>query len=221
MRLTYIGHSCFKIEMEEVVIYTDPFFGNEVNGRPRLVAPAISSDEIKACDFIFISHEHEPHCDAEAVKEIVERTYAHVVAPKPALARLKINDKYKVDVKEGDKFEIKNLAVEVIRAVHPQSTYPVGFRISRGNESIYHAGDTYEYREMKGIVADVALVPIGGSYTMDPFAAATACNEMNIKYAVPMHYNTHERIKQYADEFVRDVKRAKVVVMEPGDELEI
>ncbi|RLG20098.1 hypothetical protein DRN67_00920 [Candidatus Micrarchaeota archaeon] len=220
MRLTYIGHSCFRIDIGGVVAYTDPFFGSEINGRPRLVAPAISSDEIKECDFIFITHEHSPHCDPDAVKEIVERTYAQVIAPRPALAKLNINEKQKVDVKEGDRFELKGIAVEVIRAVHPQSEYPVGFKISKGNESVYHAGDTYEYREMREISADVALVPIGGSYTMDPFAAAVACNEMNIKYAVPMHYNTHERIKQYPDEFARDVKRAKVVLMQPGDEFE-
>jgi len=220
MRLTYIGHSCFKVEIGGLVVYTDPFFGSEVNGRPRLIAPAISSDEVKECDFILVSHEHEPHCDVEAIREIVDRTHAQVVAPRPALAKLNLSERRKVDVKEGDRFEIKGLTVEIIRAVHPQSAYPVGFKISKGGTSLYHAGDTYEYREMKDLSADVALVPIGGSYTMDPFAASTACNEMNIKHAVPMHYNTHERIKQYPDEFSRDVKRAKVTVMEPGEELE-
>jgi L-ascorbate metabolism protein UlaG (beta-lactamase superfamily) len=218
MRITYIGHSCFRLDLDGIVALTDPFFAKEAGGRKRLIPPAITADKVRECDLIVLSHEHDPHCDVAAIQEIVERTYAQVVAPRPALARLTIGERSKVDVREGDKFEIKGIGIEVVKAVHPQSAYPVGFKVTKGGKSIYFAGDTYEYRDMNRISADVAIVPIGGSYTMDPFAAATACNEMQgLKYAIPMHYNTHDRILQDAAEFARDVKKAKVVVMKPGD----
>ena len=220
MKLTYVGHSCFKVELGGLVIYTDPFFNNDAAGRPRLIPAAMAPGEIRECDFLFVTHEHADHCDVPAIQEIVERTHAQVVAPKPVLAKLGLSDRRKVDVKEGDRFEIKGLTIEVVKAVHPQSAYPVGFKLSKGGQSLYFAGDTYEYRDMKDITADIALLPIGGSYTMDTFAASTACNEMNVKYAVPMHYNTHDRIMQDVSEFRRDVKKAKVIVMEPGDEFE-
>ncbi|VVC04731.1 Beta-lactamase superfamily domain protein [Candidatus Burarchaeum australiense] len=220
MKLTYVGHSTFKIELGGLVILMDPFFSGDANGRPRKVAAALSPGQIRECDFIFISHEHTDHCDVAAIQEIVERTHAQVVAPRPVLAKLELSERRRVDVKEGDKFEIKGLNIDVIKAVHPQSTYPVGYKLSMGGQSVYFAGDTYEYRDMKDITADVAIVPIGGSYTMDTFAASTACNEMNIKYAIPMHYNTHDRIEQFPEEFAKDVKKAKVVILEPGEDFE-
>jgi len=218
MRLTYIGHSCFELELDGIVAYTDPFFSGEPGGKERLVDTSIMPAQVKECDLLFVSHEHYDHCDVAAIQEIVERTYAQVVAPKPALAKLTISERSKGDVREGDKFEIKGVGIEVLKAVHPQSTYPVGFKITKAGKSVYFAGDTYKYPTMNRISADVAIVPIGGSYTMDAFDAATACNEMQgLKYAVPMHYNTNEKIQQDPREFARDVKKAKVMIMEPGD----
>lgn len=217
MQLTFIGHSSFLMDLDGIVALTDPFFGSEANGRKRLLPAALASKDIRECDLIFVSNENPENCDVEAIKEIVERTYAQVVAPRPVLAKLAVSDRSKVDVREGDKFEIKGVGIEVVKAIHPQSEYPVGFKITKNGKSIYHAGNTYEYRDMHRISADVALVPAGGSYTMDTFAAATACNEIQgLKYAVPMHYNTTDRITQDISEFKRDVKKAKVMILEPG-----
>ncbi|MFA6035755.1 MAG: MBL fold metallo-hydrolase [Candidatus Micrarchaeia archaeon] len=221
MRLTYIGHSCFQMDLDGITAYTDPFFSMEEGDRKRLVKPAVTPDRIRECDLLFISHEHFDHCEVASVQEIVERTYAQVVAPRPTLAKLTVSERSKVDVREGDKFEIKGVGIEVLKAVHPQSAYPVGFKITKGGKSVYFAGDTYKFPTMNRISADVAIVPIGGTYTMDAFDAASACNEMQgLKYAVPMHYNTHDRIQQDPREFERDVRKAKVVIMEPGDGFE-
>jgi L-ascorbate metabolism protein UlaG (beta-lactamase superfamily) len=217
MKLTFIGHSSFLIDLDGIVALTDPFFAAEANGRKRLVPAAMTAAQIRECDLVFVSNENPENCEIASINEIVERTYAQVVAPRPVLAKLAVSDRSKVDVREGDKFEIKGVGIEVVKAIHPQSEYPVGFKITRGGKSIYFAGNTYEYRDMNRISADVALVPAGGSYTMDTFAAATACNEMQgLKFAIPMHYNTNERITQDISEFKRDVKKAKVVIMEPG-----
>lgn len=221
MRIQYIGHAGFRLELGGLVLFIDPFFGPEIAGRPVEVKCAWKPSDVKECDLIFITHEHSDHCDKQGVQEIVERTFAQVVAPKPALQMLSISERNKVDVHTGDAFELKGLGVEVVKAVHPQSAYPVGFIIKHGKESVYHAGDTYEFADMRDFAADVAMVPIGGSYTMDPFDAGKAVNEMKAKYVIPMHYNTFEKIRQDAREFAGDVKRAKVLLMEVGQEVEL
>ena len=92
---------------------------------------------------------------------------------------------------------------------------------------VYHAGDTSLFSDMKLISElykpDVALLPIGGRFTMDPRQAAMAAEWINAKITIPMHYNTWDVIKQDANEFKRmaEMRGAKVVVLKPGEEIEI
>ena len=151
------------------------------------------------------------------VKEIAERTFATVVAPKPCLAKIDISERFKVDVRAGDKFTVKGLDIEVVKAVYPQSSYPVGFVLRSPHYSIYHAGATYSFPDMARIKCDVALLPIGGTYTMDPFAANNVCKEMRPKYVIPMHYNTCERIVQDVAEFTAELgTHTKAIVLAVG-----
>ncbi|MFH1285206.1 MAG: MBL fold metallo-hydrolase [Candidatus Micrarchaeota archaeon] len=218
--LRYLGHSSFEILFDDTIIYLDPFFKNEVNGKPREVPCAISASDVRKADLIFISHEHAPHCDVAGIHEIVERTFATVVAPKPVLAKLKISDRFKVDVRVGDKFAVKRIDVEVTKAAHPQSQYPVGYILKKDGASIYHAGDTYDFTEMTDISADFALLPIGGSYTMDPIGAMKACKDLRAKYVVPMHYNTYDKIRQDPAEFTSKITRGKPVVLRVGERIQ-
>jgi L-ascorbate metabolism protein UlaG (beta-lactamase superfamily) len=104
---------------------------------------------------------------------------------------------------------------------------PVGMVIDSG-KVVYHAGDTCVFGDMKLIgemyKPDVALLPIGGFYTMDPFQAAIATSFVNPKIVVPMHYNTWPPIKQDPKEFEKLVKKsskARVEIMKAGDVLEV
>jgi len=161
-------------------------------------------------------------CEPETVKEISERCYSSVVAPRPALARLSVSDRFKVDVRTGDKFTMKGIDVEVVKAVHPQSAYPVGFLVKGDGLSVYHAGDTYSFTDMGRIRCDVALVPIGGGSMMDPFAANSMVKEMRPRVAVPMCYNTYDRIAQDPNEFLADLGGlTKGVALRPGQELRL
>lgn len=214
----YLGHSSFLLQLDNIVCLIDPCVSQTLNGNARTLPSALRPHEVRECDLIFITHEHAPHCEPETVKEIAERTFASVVAPKPALSLIDISERFKVDVRTGDKFTIKGIDIEVVKAVHPQSTYPVGYIIRTPKYSIYHSGDTYSFLDMAKIKCDVAILPIGGSYTMDPFAAANICKEMRPKYAIPMHYNTHNRISQDVSEFVNSIGTAtKAVVLRPGE----
>lgn len=216
--IRFLGHSTFQLQLENIVCLIDPCVADTLNGSPRTVPSALRPHEVRECDLIFLTHEHAPHCEPDTVKEIAERTFASVIAPKPALSMVDISERFKVDVRTGDKFTIKGLDIEVVKAVHPQSTYPVGFVIRTPKYSIYHAGDTYSYLDMGRIKCDVAIVPIGGSYTMDPFAAANVVKEMRPKYAIPMHYNTYERITQEVSEFSSSLGTAtRAIVLRPGE----
>ncbi|MEM3030534.1 MAG: MBL fold metallo-hydrolase [Candidatus Micrarchaeia archaeon] len=219
-RLAFIGHSSFELELDGTLILFDPFFGQTIAGRPRALPPAREEADIKRCDLILVSHEHDDHCDKAAVEAIAQRTGAVVVGPKPALARLELPERFKVDVRTGDKFEVKGVEIEVVKALHPQSAYPVGFVVRKGGKSVYHAGDTYEYREMADIACDVAILPVGGSYTMDALEAGKAIWGMRCGFVVPMHYDTFDWIAQPELKSWAKGQKKRVIILRSGQTVE-
>lgn len=220
----YMGHSSFELMLGGRRIIIDPFFSNTVTGNPRKVPSSGSVTKVAKADFVLITHEHTDHFEKDTVQEIVRRTGSMLVAPRNVLAQVNVPENRKVDVRVGDKFDLYGVSIEVTPAIHPQSEYPVGYVIGSGGKRIYHAGDTYEFAKMVDIKTDWALLPIGGSYTMDPLSAVKACEEIRPKYAVPMHYNTYEKISQAVTEFTSAVDahgKTKAVVMKPGESREI
>jgi len=214
----YLGQSGFEINLGEKYILIDPFFGNGIPGQLRI--SVLKPSLIKKADIILITHEHRDHCDPAAIKEIAERTNAIVIGPRPALDCIELNERQKVTVEIGDSFEIRGVNIAVVKASHPQSKYPVGYIIN-DRVKIYHAGDTYQFNEMMNINVDYALIPIGGSYTMDPIDAANSTKLFRAKYVIPMHYNTFDRIMQSPVEFAQMVTRSKVIIMKPDDSIRI
>ena len=106
--------------------------------------------------------------------------------------------------------------------MHPQSQYPAGYVVKGDGIAVYHAGDTYSFTDMGRIKCDVALVPIGGGATMDPFAANSVVKDMRPKVAVPMCYNTYERIEQDPQEFAADLGGlTRGVALRVGQELRL
>ena len=219
--LRYFGHSSFQLNYSDgTVVFMDPYFASEGRDAPAAVKDA---HWVKKCDIILVTHEHFDHFEPATVAEIAERTWASVVAPKPVLKDLNIPDRQKVDVRVGDRFDLKGVSIEVVKAVHPQSVYPVGYIIEKEGLRVYHAGDTYEFAQMNEIRCDWALLPIGGTYTMDVIDAEKAAKEIKCKYVVPMHYGTWSKIAQDPRAFaesLRDSKR-KVVLMKFGEEIQL
>jgi L-ascorbate metabolism protein UlaG (beta-lactamase superfamily) len=220
--ITYLGHNAFQAKLGNAVMLFNPAVSDMLGGSRRLVKSTLNPHSVRECDMIFLTNEEPDNCEPETVKEISERCYSDVVAPKPALAKINVTDRFKVDVRTGDKFSKKGIEIEVVKAVHPQSAYPVGFLVKGDGISIYHAGDTYSFSEMARVKCDVALVPIGGGATMDPFAANGTVKEMRPKVAVPMRYGTYDRILQDPQEFVSDLGGlTKGVALRPGQELRL
>lgn len=218
--IRYFGHSSFELGLGDAVIYIDPYFATSGRKYPSARRDA---HDIRKCDVIFLTHEHFDHCEPATVAEIAERTFASVVGPKPALREIRIPEKFKVDVRVGDKFQLKGVNIEVVQAVHPQSAYPVGYIIEGEGKRVYHAGDTYEFAGMVDIRCDWALLPIGGTYTMDVIGAEKAAREMKARFIVPTHYATFENIGANPQELAKALagSKAKVVVMKFGERIDI
>ena len=121
--------------------------------------------------------------------------------------------------------------VKLVPAWHTSTTpkgtvaIPCGLVIHIGDKTVYHLGDTALFSDMqliarRGNHIDVALVPIGGHYTMDRFDAVTACEFIGADIVIPIHYNTFPLIETDVGAFKSDVEGAtesKVVVLEPGE----
>ncbi|MCX8202449.1 MAG: metal-dependent hydrolase [Candidatus Micrarchaeota archaeon] len=216
--IRYLGHSGFEILLHDTAILIDPFFGSGIPENIKI--PVLKPHLIKKADLILITHEHRDHCDPIIIKELAERTNAIVIGPKPAVSAIEINERQKIAVEIGDNFQIRGIDITVVKASHPQSRYPVGYIIN-DKVKIYHAGDTYQFNEMMQLDIDYALIPIGGSYTMDVLDAANATKLFRAKYIIPIHYNTFERITQDVNDFARRVTRGKVIIMKPDDSIRI
>ena len=207
----------FEITLDDTICLIDPVVSGKISNEMRALPSTLDVHHIKRCDLILITSEESAYCEPETVKEIADRTYASVVAPKPALTKIDVAERFKVDVRTWDKFLIKGVDIEVVRAVHPHSQYPVGYIIKTPTWRIYHSGATYTFSDIGKHACDVALLPIGGNYAMDPFDAANACKDIRPKYAIPMGYNTIKSMEQDAGEFAKGLgERTKAIVLKPG-----
>lgn len=223
MFVRFLGHSAFVVELGGRTLVFDAWLQRKSDNAKRLVPPAVDSTAVRKADLVLVSHEHFDHCSPLDVRDIVARTCAQVVAPNESLAVLGVPQRNRVTATVGDSFTVNGVNVEVVEARHPQSFDPVGFVASRGGERVYFAGDTYAFHAMNAIDVDVALLPIGGTYTMDALSAVTAVKQLRARYVVPMHYDTFAKIGADAADFgkrVRAAVKCEPVVLKPGDGFE-
>ncbi len=223
--VTWLGHASFEVNLGGSIIYFDPWFDQKPRQMQRLVSPGISNvDSIRKADAIMISHEHFDHCDPYDVTRISQKTFATVVAPDQTLALLTdVSPRQKMAVQTGDEFTLHGLDVSVTPARHPQSINPVGYIVEKNGKSVYFAGDTYDFFEMGQINVDVALIPIGGTYTMDIYGALSAIKRIKARFVVPMHFNTFEKITVDSHDFAKRSQgngRSDVKVLQIGQTLD-
>jgi L-ascorbate metabolism protein UlaG (beta-lactamase superfamily) len=222
VQLWYFGHSGFQVNLGRKSVVFDPWLSSQ-GSLARKVPSATTASNIRNVDAVFLSHEHGDHRDPEALEKIVSRNLCQLIGPAEALQGVNVPERLKMAVSEGESFSIGGLDVHVTPAQHPQSVHPVGFVVTSGGQSVYHAGDTYDFHGLSSITADVGLLPIGGVYTMDVLGAITAIKRMRLKHAVPMHYNTFDAIVADARDFEYRARQTKtmVSVMAPGNRIEL
>lgn len=199
--ITWLGHASFKIK-NEVTLYIDPW--------------KIDPDEEKA-DLILITHEHFDHLSLDDIEKIRDDLTIIVTIP---LCKPKITGEVKV-IRAGEKIRISDVEIEAIpayninKSFHQKEAGRVGYIITMSGERIYHAGDSDLIPEMESIDVDVALLPVGGVYTMSPEEAAKAANRIRPKLAIPMHWGTEVVGKREDAEKFKDLCDVPVEIKDP------
>ena len=217
-KIRWLGHACFEIELMKKILFVDPW----LDGNPK--AP-IKSSGIKEADVVCVTHDHSDHL-GDAV-EICERTGATFVgiAELSGYARER-GLKEAIGINVGGTVEVKGIAISMVQAFHSCSRgAPTGFIIKGEGKTIYHAGDTGLFGDMRIIGEihhpDIALIPIGDYYTMGPREAAEAVKLIKPAKVIPMHYQTFPVLVPSADEFIKLVRektpKVEVVALKPGE----
>jgi L-ascorbate metabolism protein UlaG (beta-lactamase superfamily) len=221
MDIRFLAHSAVELIDGETRILMDPF----ITGNPKA---AVSAEELEPTH-ILLTHGHADHFGD--VVEIAKRTGAPVVAMAEIaseLGELGVDPVH--DPNLGGTVAFEWGWVKLVPAWHSSTTpngtvnTPAGMLVMVGDKLVYHLGDTALFSDLqliarRGNHVNVALVPIGGHYTMDRFDAVTACEFIGADEVIPIHYNTFPPIETDAKAFKTDVENAtesKVVVLEPG-----
>ncbi len=197
--ITVNEQNSIQIRTDLGMIYVDPF---------RM--PKATNDAA----FIFITHDHYDHFSPEDIAKVAGEHTVLVVPEKMAGKAEKVAslvDKI-VTVKPGENRELSGLAFETVamynslKPFHPKDAKWVGYIFNVDGERIYVAGDTDATKEAKAVTCDIALVPIGGTYTMDAKKAAEYVNTICPKVAIPVHYGTVVGSPKDGDVFAAHVK---------------
>ena len=221
MKLTFLGHAAFLLQGSKTIII-DPF----ITGNP---SAKIKVKEIPKVDYVLITHDHEDHI-GDALK-IAKRDKAKVIAIYEVIKKYipqkeGMIAKKAVGMNIGGTFIDNNIKFSMTLAFHScYNGHPAGFVVEMDKKKIYHAGDTALFSDMKLIgqkfKLDLALLPIGGHYTMHEEEAAQAVKLLKPKLTVPMHYNTWPIIKADPKQFARLCGKEKVKILKTNQILEL
>ena len=208
------------------IIYLDPWFENPVS--------SFGIQDVKEASLVLVTHDHFDHVGQAA--DVVKKTGGLLVANVETARRLQSEAHIPAEkvcyfgygMNIGGNLVYEGITVVMTQAFHSTATgAPCGYiiRLEDGT-TLYHAGDTGIFDSMKTFgelyKIDVAMLPMGSVFTMDPLQAARAAKMISPKKVIPMHYKTFPILIQDPKEFVELTKReapgVEVVVLNPGQE---
>lgn len=193
-------HTSIRISGGSGIVYIDPFQMKE---------------EPKDADFILVTHDHYDHFSPEDIAKVAKGDSVLVVPEnmkqKASLEGAGIGKV--VTVTPGKPYDIDGLKIETVPAYnklkpfHPKSAGWVGYIVIMDGKRIYIAGDTDVTKEAKQVKCDIAMIPVGGTYTMDAGKAADLVNTIRPKVVIPTHYGTVVGKPGDADAFAAKVNK--------------
>ncbi len=204
--LHWLGHASFRLDGPPTV-YFDPW--KLKDGSPQ-------------ADIVLVSHEHFDHCSPEDVERISGPQTVIVANPEAAK---KLQGDVRV-LRPGEQLTVGEVQIEAVPAYnvnkfrspgnpfHPKEGEHVGYVVTVGEERLYFAGDTDHTPEMAGVNCDVALLPVGGTYTMDAEEAAQAADTIKPRVTVPMHWGAGVVGERTDAERFRSLYGGEVVLLE-------
>lgn len=198
LEVVFLKHAGFMVKGSKT-LYIDPY------DLPK-------DAEMDTADYIFITHDHFDHMDFDAIKKL-SGTNTTVVIPQGC----SIKGESTCTLGLNEKTKLNDISVETVPAYnvgkefHPKGHNYVGYIINMDGVTIYHAGDTDHTSELEGVTSDIALIPVGGKFTMDVDEAKNAIEKISAKHVIPMHYDTFPDIETD----VSKLESEKVTVLKP------
>jgi len=226
LKITYHGHSVVKIETNGKTILIDPFITG--NGLTDLKVENVKPD------VIIISHGHGDHVGDTV--QLAKVNDSLVIANDELSTYLSWQGLRVHGMHIGGSYQFDFGRVKLTQAFHGTGLQtgdnnivycgmPAGILFMSEGKTIYHAGDTALFSDMKLIgerhPIDVAFLPIGDNYTMGPEDAAYAAKLLGAKTIVPMHYNTFPVIRQDPQEFIKLLEDGNGKILNPGEGIDL
>ncbi len=213
--IRWYGHASFAITDQngKKIYFIDPFHLPE------------NIDE--KADIIFVTHAHHDHL-SEGDIDLLLKSTTMVVATPDSLATLKIEDSQKFPVEPNKEYEIEGVKFETVPAYnvdrekqnfHPKSNNWVGYLLNVNGMKIYHAGDCDfmpEMREFASKELDIAMLPMGGTYTMNVDEMIEAANVIGAKTTIPMHYRglLKDKSQEAEEKLKKGVVNSTVLILD-------
>ena len=206
-QVQWFGHATFRISDGKSTLYIDPW---KLPGQPH------------DADAIFVSHSHYDHCSPPDVQK-ASKEGTVIVAPADTIRKMGATNA----ITPGESVSVQDITLEAVaaynigKAFHPRGHNWCGAVFSIGGRRIYYAGDTDLIPQMSDLKdVDLALLPVGGTYTMTSAEAAAATRAIGCKAAIPYHWGDIVGSEKDAQAFAK-AAACKVHVLQPGQSMTI
>lgn len=200
--ITWYGQASTKLTGEKI-IYIDPF---EMN-----------NDDYEAADIILVTHDHFDHCSLADIQKVSGNSTT-IIAPPNCSSKLSGDIKSitpdETIVEQGIQIEAVP-AYNLGKTFHPKTSGGLGYIVTLNGKRIYQAGDTDFIPEMENIKADIVILPVGGTYTMNAEEAAKAANIIKPETAIPIHFGSIVGSQKDAENFKR-LAGVPVIILSPS-----